>query len=411
MTAVAADLRERVRALPGMERILPALEGLPPAFLVGGAVRDLLRGVQVIDLDLAIEGDARAVARQLADRLSGTAVAHERFGTAKVRADDLAFDVAATRREVYERPGALPTVEPASLAEDLQRRDFTINAMAVGLTGDELGRLHDPHGGRKDLAAGIVRVLHPGSFVDDPTRVLRALRYEARLGGAMDRETERLAREATAQRALDTVSGARVRDELLDLLAEPEAASAVERLRDLGVDRALHPSLAADAELVAAAALGAVETGADRALASLAALVSAAPAELESWLDGLALTREAVESVIQAARGAPRLAAQLGRELRPSELHALLRREPPEALALALALGAPAEPVLRFVGELRGVRLEVSGDDLIAAGIPESPAVGHALEETLGRKLDGEVSGHEEELRVALEAARRFEDR
>jgi Poly A polymerase head domain len=210
-----------------MERLLPALEGLPPAYLVGGGVRDLLRGEQGVDLDLAMEGDARATARELAGRLGGHAREHERFGTATVRSGDLAFDLAATRRETYEHPGALPRVEPAALAEDLGRRDFTVNSMAIGLTGEDLGHLYDPHGGLDDLGAGVVRVLHPASFVDDPTRLLRALRYEARLGFAMDADTERLAKEAAGKGALGTVSGPRVRDELMDLLSELEAPSAV----------------------------------------------------------------------------------------------------------------------------------------------------------------------------------------
>jgi len=171
---------DRIRALPGMERLLPALDGLPPAFLVGGAVRDLLLAGQTVDLDVAIEGDARATAREIAERLGGEVVEHERFGTATVKAGDLDVDLATTRRERYAEPGALPEVEPAGLSEDLGRRDFTINAMALGLSGDSLGVLEDPHEGREDLERGVIRVLHGRSFIDDPTRLLRALRYEAR---------------------------------------------------------------------------------------------------------------------------------------------------------------------------------------------------------------------------------------
>ena len=388
-----------------MERLLPALEGLPPAYLVGGAVRDLVRGADSVDLDIAMEGDARPAARELAARLGGQAREHERFRTATVRAGDVAFDLATTRRETYERPGALPQVEPTPLVDDLGRRDFAIIAMAAGLTGDDLGHLYDPHGGLDDMNAGVVRVLHDKSFIDDPTRLLRALRYEARLGFALDPDSERLARQAAEAGALSTVSGARVRDELMDLLGELDAPAAVERLHELGVDRSMHPALEADPELVASAALGAVSIGADRALAALAGLVSGAPAELDLWLADLNLRAEHRDAVSRAARVAPRLAAELRRELRPSELYDLLAGEPPEALALALAMRAPAEPVMRFVTDLRKVGLEIGGEDLIAAGVPESPALGDALREVLRRKLDGEVSGREEELRAALEAA------
>jgi tRNA nucleotidyltransferase (CCA-adding enzyme) len=401
------DLRERVRRLPGMERLLPALEGLPPTYLVGGAVRDLLRGADAVDLDLAVEGDARSVGRALADRLEGAAREHERFGTATVRARELVFDLATTRRETYQEPGALPRVEAASLDEDLGRRDFAINAMAVGLTGDDLGHLYDPWGGIADLEEGVVRVLHDGSFIDDPTRLLRAVRYEVRLGFRMDRRTEDLARSAAAGGALRTVSGARVRDELMDLLGEPEAPTGVERVHELGLDRALHPALDAEPELAASASLGAVAIGADRGLATLAALCSAAPQRLDAWLSDLHLTSEERDAVARAARVAPRLAAELReREHQPSELRALLGREPLLSLALALAMRAPSEPILRWVTELRSVRLEITGDDLLAAGVPEGPALGRALDETLDRKLDGFVSGREEELEAALAVAR-----
>jgi tRNA nucleotidyltransferase (CCA-adding enzyme) len=390
-----------------MDRLLPALDGLPPAYLVGGAVRDLLRGAQAVDLDLAVEGDARSVARALAERLGGTAREHERFGTATVRAGDLAFDMAATRTETYDEPGALPRVAAPTLAEDLTRRDFTINAIAVALAGDDLGHVYDPGGGLRDLDAGVVRTMHQGSFLDDPTRLLRAVRYETRLGFRMDEDTERDARAAIAEDAMSTVSGARVRDELLDLLGEHEAPSAVERLGELGLARALHPALDPDPELVASASLGAVAIGADRALASLSALCAGDPNELDKWVAGLHLDATARDAVSRAARVGPILAQDLRvRDHSPSELRDLLGGEPPEALALALAMGAPSAPILRWVTELSAVRLEIGGADLLAAGVPEGPALGRALEETLRRKLDGLVSGREEELRTALELAR-----
>jgi tRNA nucleotidyltransferase (CCA-adding enzyme) len=467
-----SELRGRAEALRGMDRISAALEGAPPCFLVGGAVRDLLLRREPVDVDIAVEGEAEAVAERLAEALGGAVTAHERFGTATVTAGGVdAVNLARTRRETYAEPGALPDVEPAGLAEDLGRRDFTINAIALVLNGDAAGSLSDPHGGRVDLEAGLVRVLHERSFVDDPTRTLRAVRYAARLGFELEPDTERWARDAIAGGALATVSGSRVRDELMDLLAENEAPRSVELLRDLGADRALHPGLRADPDLLASAKLGAAETGADPALAALAALAvdaaamadtgggaarahdaqvqaetrsvvgrsgDTAPAGagradgsaaddaagsgvsagaqdvdevgdsdgLEVWIDRLGLGSGERDAVLRAAARAPALVTELRGQLRPSELRALLGGEPPEALALALALGAPEGPVLDFVERLSGARLEITGADLLAAGLPESPALGRALAETLARKLDGEVDGRDEELRVALEIAR-----
>jgi tRNA nucleotidyltransferase (CCA-adding enzyme) len=390
-----------------MERLLPALEGLEPAYLVGGAVRDLLRGAVPEDIDVAVEGDARSLARAVAERLGSDAREYERFGTATVETPETTYNFAGTRRETYDEPGALPSVAPASLSEDLGRRDFAINAMALGLTGDDLGHLHDPFAGVADMAVGVVRVLHDRSFLDDPTRLLRALRYATRLGYKLDPETERLAREAVAADALSTVSGARIRDELMDLLRETDAPSAIQRMRELEVHSALHPELDPDPELVASAALGATAIGADRAVAALAALIEEAPAKLDLWLADLHLPAEERDAAARAARVAPRIAAALReREHSPSELRGLLWREPPEALALALAVRAPSEPILRWVTDLRGVDLEISGADLLAAGVPQGPEVGWALEETLKRKLDGLVSSREGELETALLLAR-----
>ncbi len=395
-----------------MERLLPALEGLPPAYLVGGSVRDLLlERPPANHLDLAIEGDARSVARALAERLSGAAREFERFGTAVVEVEGFEYDMASTRRETYDEPGALPRVEEAPLVEDLRRRDFAVNAMAIGLKGDDLGHLYDPHGGLPDLDARLLRVLHDQSFKDDPTRLLRGVRFEARLGFGFDPDTEVLAREAVGSEALATVSADRTGRELVKILEETEAASAVARLKALEITTALHPALDPDPEEVASAALGAVTIGANRVTAELAAMVVGDPQELDLWVAALPLEARDRDAVARAARVAPRLCTALReREHTPSELRALLAREPPEALALALALGAPAEPVLRWATQLSRVGLEIGGHDLLEAGVPEGPAIGQALEETMRRKLDGLVDGRDEELETALSLAREAEE-
>ena len=410
------DLGERIRALPGAERLLPALEGLEPAWLVGGAVRDLMLGATTVDLDVAVEGDARAVAREAAARLGGESVEHERFGTATVRAEGLVVDLATTRRETYSQPGALPDVAPAPLDEDLARRDFTINAMAASLDPARLGELRDPHGGRGDLQAGVIRILHPGSFIDDPTRLLRAVRYESRFGFRMDAETERLAREAIAAGAPATVSGARIRDELLDLLAETDSAAspalqppaaAVARMQDLGLDRALSPLLGdARPDHVAAAAAAAAERGGQRRFAALAAMIAPDPEDLAGWIEDLHLRAEDRDAVLHAARKGPQLVRALEPPLPDSAIHALLHCELPETLGLAIALGARRAPIDRYLEHLRGAGLEITGDDLRGAGIPEGPAIGRALRETLRRKLDGEVTGYDAELALAVGLAR-----
>jgi tRNA nucleotidyltransferase (CCA-adding enzyme) len=400
------ELRERLEALPGMAVLLPVIEDVDGLYLVGGAVRDLLRGVEPPDLDVAVEVGALEIAELVAERLDGEVEVHDRFGTATVLAPGMAVDFAQTRRERYPVPGVLPEVEPASLDEDLRRRDFTVNAMAMPLAHDRLGELIDPLGGRADLEARTIRVLHDRSFVDDPTRLLRAVRYEARLDASMEPRTEELAVEAIDGGALATVSGKRVRVELVFLLEEQEMPAAVARVCQLGIDKRMYPCLRCDPERAASAAVGASETGAERALSVLSALIAPDADALHPWLDRLAFTRPERYRIARAAFTGPHLAHTVRHDMSDSEVHELLRFEPLEALAVALAWNAPAEPVLRYVRDLRDASLEITGADLIAEGVPESPELGAALDETLRRKLDGQVSGRDEELRLALAIAR-----
>lgn len=372
-----ADLAERVVAL-GLEPILERA-GETPVYLVGGAVRDLLLGrspEEIRNLDLAVEGDAIELARSLG---GDEAREHERFGTATLRLGEREVDLARTRTEAYAAPGALPDVEAASLVEDLGRRDFSVNAIAVSLAAP--GELVDPLRGGRDLAAGVLRVLHPRSFVDDPTRALRAARYAARLEFELEGETEAALRQAD----LATVSPERVEAELVRLLGEGGWRRVFELLAEWGLAEE------ADLEL-----MGAVrETLAhpawrDAAGETTATLVAGAPA-IGAYAPSAGPLKQGRE--LAALEAGP-----------PSELAAAAREASPVALVIARALGA--EWLDRYVEEWRDVRLEIDGGDLIAAGIPQGPAVGRGLSAALTEKLDGHVRGRDAEMAVALEAAR-----
>jgi tRNA nucleotidyltransferase (CCA-adding enzyme) len=341
--------------------------GEEPVYLVGGAVRDLLLGRGRADLDLVVEGDAAT----LATKLGAETVEHERFGTAKARLDGHQIDIATARTETYAQPGALPRVEPACLADDLARRDFTINAMAIPLRGES--ELIDPHGGRDDLEAGRLRVLHPGSFADDPTRALRAARYATRFGFEPEPETAALLREAD----LGTVSADRREAELLRLAAEAEAARGFELLGEWGLVKPRE---------------GGVELA-----ARVAELLSSPP-----WREVAPRERAVLAAALGSACGEVEMAA--ARPARPSEAVELASGRDPVELALARAMGA--EWLDRYVAEWRSVALEIGGEDLIAAGVAPGPALGRGLREALRRKLDGEIAGREQELATALEAAR-----
>lgn len=373
----AVRLAERLAALPGVDRVREAT-GEQPVYVVGGAVRDLLLGRERLDLDLVVDGDAEALARHLGAEV----VAHERFATAKVTVDGVELDLATARAESYPRPGALPEVRPARIADDLARRDFTINAMAIPLHGEV--RLIDPHGGRADLERGQLRVLHERSFVDDPTRALRAARYAARFGFSLEPETGALVRRAD----LGTVSEDRVEAELLRLAGEPRARRGFELLEEWGLielPRGAGELIDAVAELVQRPPWSEVV---ERQLAIHAAATGHAPGTAGRLGDLLASARE-------LASAAP---------ARPSEAVELVRGRGGVELALARALGA--EWLDRWLAEWRQVRLEISGEDLLRAGVPEGPAIGRGIAAALRAKLDGEASGREAELRAALAAAR-----
>src|SRR6266511_4457603 len=181
---------------PVLDAVAAVSDPYDGVYLVGGSVRDILLGEPNFDVDVVVEGDAITLANELAKKLGGRVRAHRIFGTAGVLyAEDGRVDVVTARSESYHAPAVLPTVEPGTIDQDLHRRDFTINAMAVSLKGDALGELVDPFGGRADLEAGRIRVLHDRSFIDDPTRILRAIRYEDRYGFRMDEQTAQLARD------------------------------------------------------------------------------------------------------------------------------------------------------------------------------------------------------------------------
>ena len=408
MTAPVPDppeLLARLRAQPRAARLLEALSGVGGAHLVGGAVRDVLLGGQAVDLDVVVEGDAGAAARTAAARLGGRVREHERFGTAAVEADDLTFDVARSRRERYPAPGALPEVEPAPLREDLVRRDFTVNALAVALGPPAPGTLRAAPHGLEDLHARQLRVFHGGSFVDDPTRLLRLVRYATRLRFAVEPGTDELARAAVAAGAPATVSAGRMGEELRLLLREPDPDAALALLGVLGLDRALHEALAPDPQ-VAATARSLLPPDGRFDLVTLAAGCRGFDrATLHGWLDDLEFPGGERDLVVAAALDADPLARALATAERPSEIAEAVRDRPPEPVALAAAVDADARaPGRRWLEELRHVRPDIDGQDLLAAGVPEGPEIGRALAAALAARLDGRAPEREAQLAAALSA-------
>ncbi|MCW3001441.1 MAG: tRNA nucleotidyltransferase [Conexibacter sp.] len=382
----AAEALEALRALPCGARLLDVLAGHEGAWLVGGVVRDALLGRisrdNVVDLDVVVEGDPEPVARALGEIVAF----HERFGTYDVVAGDCFYDVVRARAERYAAPGALPDVVPSGLEDDLLRRDFTINALALNAAG----ALHAAPAALEDLQAGRLRVLHAASFRDDPTRLWRLVRYAVRLGFAPEPGTERVAVEAVRAGALDTVSGDRLGAELRLALGEQDPLGVLHAAQNLGVIAGLD----LDPARVAGAVALLPAQGARADLTLLGAVIRDG-----AWAAPYGFTAAEQHILDRCAELAPVTPG------RPSEITARLRGEPVEAVAVAGAKGDP-ETAGMYLHQWRHVRLEIDGHDLLAAGVAEGPDLGRRLAAVLARRLDGDLApGREAELAAALDGA------
>jgi tRNA nucleotidyltransferase (CCA-adding enzyme) len=420
-TGDGLDLAERCRT-----QVSPALQALLQtaartadmsrvrAYAVGGFVRDLLLGVRDEDLDLTIEGDGVAFARQLAAATAGICKGPSAFGTAVVIAGDgHKIDVATARRETYKHPAALPTVEPGSIRDDLLRRDFSINTMAFGLNGPEAFTLLDWSGGQADLAEGVIRVLHNRSFRDDPTRILRAVRLEQRFGFILHRHTLRLLQRAADKGWIELLSGARLWRELRLMLEGESPVACLRRLDELGIlphidaDLRLSPGQLELLTRVAAARVELAEMHADvlgRAWpVYLAALFHGFDAQVIRRISARLvlsprMTQELIDSLAAAGRACDRLLQES--HSRPSVVVAALRALSLEMVPLLLALcpgGEVHQQVDHYLTTWRHIRPDLTGNDLKGLGVPQGPHIGRVLARVLAAKLDGEATSREAE--------------
>ncbi|HYP20728.1 MAG TPA: hypothetical protein VEY08_11695 [Chloroflexia bacterium] len=384
------------------------------AYLVGGFVRDALLGIPQKDVDLTVVGDGVALAHLLASELGTKVEVADRFGTATVDiGGGLDLDFVTARKESYLSPGALPVVEAGSLDEDLARRDFTINALAVPLEGAGFGRLTDRHGGTADIAAGLVRVLHPRSFEDDPTRIFRAVKYAERLGFKLERDTLELILQAVRDGALGTISTERAVRELLAIMEEPCAEAMLAALDRLGVLPSVHPGLAwryPPGRVQLADDSNLTPSGRrDAYLATIAAEYAHVPEEAEALARWLRLPAPLVRLMRDAAVLAglwPRLSNE---ELKPSEVYGMLNGLSDaalEAFGRLEVLRADSVGWGRFQEYLtltRNVKPQLTGDYLRTLGVKEGPVYREALRALHDAVLDGPVRGKEGEEKFVRE--------
>jgi len=352
-----------IRTHPVIDQVRQISE--QPVYLVGGAIRDALADFRVDDIDLVVEGDPLPLALALDPELKS----NDRFGTVSLSVDGSPVDIAMARTESYQRPGSLPDVKPGAITEDLDRRDFTINSMAIGI--EEGAELIDPFGGIADLSSGVIRVLHSDSFVDDPTRAFRAARYAARFGFDLDPLTAGLMLEVDPS----TVSRDRLEGELRLISMEDNALDALKLSRLWGL---------VDFDE------GRLDL-ADRAIALN---------EVEPWKDEVSVP----VLVMGAVFGDLGESAGLLEEP-ASPWEGYLRARGKDPIDLLLARAAGASWLDRWQSEWRWIELEITGADLLAAGIPEGPGLGEALDAALEAKVDGRASGADQEMKVALAAA------
>jgi tRNA nucleotidyltransferase (CCA-adding enzyme) len=393
-----------------------------PVYLVGGVVRDLLLLRPARDLDVLVVGDATAVARSLATLFGGRVQRHAAFGTATVHAErGLKLDLASSRRERYPRPAALPVVAPGTLEEDLWRRDFGVNALALSLGPRRVGGLVDPCGGLDDLKRKRIRVLHDRSFEDDPTRAFRAVRLGWRLRFEIEPATARAIRGAVTAGLFDALSGRRLSREVELALGEPRATELARELRRYRLWSALGCGI--DPRTEDLRRLGRLErllaryerltrgepvTRWDVALAALAWEIDAGERDL--LIHRLRPGRRTARLLGDGVRRARAIVSELSgaRRIRPSHVRAACRDAPAEVvlLAAAAARGERLPGMLAtWLSRWRHVRSQIDGRDLLRAGILPGPAVARGLEAALDARLDGRARGRRAELRAAISAA------
>ena len=393
------------------------------AYVVGGCVRDMFLGRKNFDLDFVIEGNAIDLSERLIamhPEKFALVAKHDRFQTATLtfRGDaDHEIDLSTARTEFYEYPAALPTVEASLLEQDLFRRDFTINALAICINPVEYGDVIDFFRGIEDIDAHLIRILHPFSFIEDPTRIVRAVRFAARLQFHLEEHTSRQAERAIAMGIFDELGGFRLKEELRLVLDAPERLVALKLLHDLGHSFSfISPEIEFDDSLKRRI------RRAERLLQRnpiqrqwviyLGVLLSqnSAPV-LEVVLERLSLPNDEREW-IRAGILLPRLMGDADERAANSAIYANLRGHADQSLAIAAAVAPPGSPVRRavklYLDQLRHVKPTISGDDLLQLGFPQGPEIKQALSLVLNARLDGAVKTKHEELQLLKDAFPQF---
>jgi len=379
------------------------------SYLVGGIVRDILLNRPSADIDIMVDGDAVRLAAQMAGQAEGKLTIHKTFGTATFKLGKYRMDLSTCRSETYDRPGALPKVKPGDLREDLFRRDFGVNAMAICINPGRLGLLIDYYGGSQDLEDRLIRILHGKSFQDDATRIMRAVRYEQRLDFKLEHSTLKLLRHDLEM--LDTISSDRLKHEVMLWLGEADPGKIVRRASHLGILQKLHPALKWNRNMQVAFSRSATSNAAGNPVITYFCLLVYQLGEdaLYELLQRLNLLGSRYDLLSHQGLALKEKQAMLGNpSIKNSELYFLLRDTDPVVLQTVWL--CPNPPIVRknlhlFLTKLRHVKTLLTGNNLTMLGIKQGPLMGAILKKMLTARLDGVIKTRAEEEKLARRLA------
>ena len=412
------DVRDTLKAVGAV-----ADEAGFAVYLVGGIVRDLFLRVPNLDVDIVVEGDGITFAGMLVKKLGGRMKTHQKFGTAVVvLPDGSKLDIATARLEYYDSPAALPTVELSSIKKDLYRRDFTINTLAVRLNHDRFGELIDFFGGLRDIKEKNIRVLHNLSFVEDPTRVFRAIRFEQRFGFQISKPTQNLIKTAVNLKLFERLSGERIYDELVLMFSEVEPLKGLRRMQEFDILRFLHPDLRFARELerlfvtigetITWYRLLFLDVPVDLWFVYLLGLLDRLQDDAaHETLERLSVPPRVRKRVMTARQHCRDVLTEFSRDGRipPSRVYDLLKELSIEQLLLMMAKEGRVQAkryISLYLTHLREVRIDLTGEDLKKMGLPAGPRYKKILTGLLDAKLDGQVKTRDDEVAFVARALR-----
>jgi tRNA nucleotidyltransferase (CCA-adding enzyme) len=403
-----ARIRDLFRIISAVSRSMKV-----NTYLVGGMVRDALLRIPNYDIDIVVDGDGIELGRRLACRLDARLQTHKKFMTAVlVLKNGQHIDIATSRVEYYHEPAQLPSVESGSIKQDLARRDFTINTLALSLNRKNFGEILDFFGGSQDLKNRRIKVLHKMSFVEDPTRIFRAVRFENRLGFRMDKHTEALARNAVEMDIVSRLTGVRIRDELIYILDEEKPLKAVRRLYGLGALSKIGIDISMDRKNTSAMqkaldslerlkAFGGGEMMEWRLLLAMM-LGKKNGRSIESWCLRMKIRKQDMTVIKNTVWGLSDTRRQLGKPVKDKTLYKKAGKYPGELLAICHSRGGQyAKNIEKYYTRLAKTSLDIGGEDLKNMGYRPSPAFKKTLDRVFFMKMEGRVQGREEQLKAA----------